>query len=510
LDLRPKHLASAVLVLTLATSRLYAQALRFSNRREVAIPTYATVRIGPFYSTATVSQSVGYRWTRGHGSGTDFLIANRRGIIREDGSEFPLITTLTLRNYLLITRNTDLDASVRMSYRLYPLDTQDDEFNVDIVEEGIYGTLSMEYRLTPVVKGTLFDNITYKTDYIDTRGLTDRFGGERYEYFQNRIGTRLDWLMAKNKDIGLGVSRTDVIPQDDEFADQERVSHNEYAIYEHQVIPRLVLGARATVTHVDYRDRDRADVKIVNYNVFGRYNERLGLGEAGQEGLRLRLTEFTRVSVGLGYSVGVSVGGAAAVTVTRTGTEEEPVEQEQLVTGENDAATMTGFVKLRTQLNPRLAHRLSYDRRIRTGYKTALETVDSYEYRLNWDGQATKASLYSTLNVVEPSRVDVREYDDWTSGMTMDYPLVRYVTLHMLSKYTVRRNRGTVLDAANVPTEELYDHKTWTSRIGTSFQLTRSITFNTYAQRVKRESESDDLTFVRDIFAATLKYTHRF
>lgn len=494
------HVASAVLVLTLSASQLRAQALRFSNRREVARPDYATLRIGPFYSTAAFSQSLGYRWTRSHGSGTDFLIANRRGVIREEGSEFPMISTLTFRNYLLITRNTDLDASIRMSYEYYPLDTQDDQFNVDMVEEGVYGTLSMEYRLTPVVKGTLYDNFTYRTDYVDTRGLTDRFGGQQFEYMRNRFGSNLDWLMAKNKSLGLDLSRMDMVPRDDEFEDQERVSYNESLTYEHLIIPRLVLGARAGVTQTDYEVDTRPKTRNYNYSIFGRYN----YGQGEQEGVRLRLTEFSTLAAGIGYSIGAGAGRAI------TGTGGDITETQRVTAAENDVETATGFIRLSTQLREDLSHRLGYSRRVRTGYKAAFETLDSYDYRLRWDGDATKASLYSKLNVVEPSSVGVREYDDWTSGVTVDYPLVRYITLHMLSAYTVRRNRGTVLDEADVPTEELFDHTTWRSRIGTSFRLTRSVTFNTYVQRVKRESDSDDLAFVRNIFEATLKYSHQF
>ena len=491
---------TALFIVVVSASQLYGQALRFSNRREVAIPDYAVIRIGPFYSSATFSQSLGYRWTRSSGTGTDFLVANRRGAIREDGSEFPIISTLSLRNYLLITRNTDLDASIRISYEYYPLDTQEDEFNIDLVEEGIYGTLSMEYRLTPYVKGTLFDHFTYRTDFVDTRGLTDTYGGQRYEYINNRFGTRLDWLLASDKNVGLNLSRTDRIPQSDGFENQESTAYNEALVYEYRLFPRFVIGASAGATQTDYEVEERPDTSLYNYSIFGRYN----YGETGEEGVRVRLTDLSTLSFGLGYSAGVGAERAF------TGTGTETVTTQQVTAAESDIATATGHIKLRTQLRRNLAHSLGYARTVKGGFKTAFETVDKYEYRLTWDGYATKASAFSTLSIVEPSDINIREYDNWTSGVTVEYPLIRYVALHFLSSYAIRANTGTVINEENLPVEERFDHRTWTTRLGTSFDLTKKIKFDAYAMRVRRTSESDDLEYIRDIVAATLKYTHQF
>jgi len=488
------------LLVVASASHLHGQALRFSNRREVAIPDYAVLRVGPFYSSATISQSLGYRWTRSSGTGTDFLVANRRGAILKDGSEFPMISTLSLRNYLLITRNMDLDASIRISYEYYPLDTQEDQFNVDLAEEGIYGTLSMEYRLTPFIKGTLFDDFTYRTDYVDTRGILDTYGGQQYEYINNRFGTRLDRLMASDKNLGLNLSRTDRIPRSDGFENQESTAYNEALIYEYELFPRFILGTRVGATQTDYRVEERPDTRVYDYSVFGRYN----YGETGEEGVRLRLTDLSTLSFGLGYSAGV--GAERAITGSGTGT----VATQQVTAAETDVATATGFISLRTQLRSDLSHSLGYSRIVSGGFKSAFETIDKYEYRLTWQGYATKATAFSTLSVVEPSDLNVREYDNWTSGLTIDYPLTRSVTLNFLSQYAIRANTGTVVNEANLPVEERFDYTTWTTRLGTTFNLTKTITFNTYAARVRRTSDSDDLEYTRDIVAAILRYTHQF
>ena len=208
----------------------WGQNLRYSNRREVAIPEYATVRIGPFYSTMLFSQTAGYRYTRSSGAGTDYLTANRRGAILKDGEEFPLVSRLDFRNYLLITRNIDLDMSVRVGYEYYPLKTQENEFFIDLPEDGIGGNLSMEIALTPYIKGTLYERALYRTDYLDDRGMTDYAGGQEYEYFRNTAGMNLDWLMAKDKNLGISVRRLDLQTFDDEFERQDRVTWSESII----------------------------------------------------------------------------------------------------------------------------------------------------------------------------------------------------------------------------------------------------------------------------------------
>ena len=88
----------AGLVLALAPGLVHAQTLRYSNHRDVDIPDYALFRIGPFYSNWAVSQSVGCRYSRSRGTGTEYLADNRFGAIGEDGLEFPLISVLTMRN----------------------------------------------------------------------------------------------------------------------------------------------------------------------------------------------------------------------------------------------------------------------------------------------------------------------------------------------------------------------------------------------------------------------------
>ncbi len=162
--------SAAALLLCLSVASVQAQGLRFGNHREIQPPEYALLRIGPFYSNVTFSQLVGYRYVSTQGTGVDYVFGTRRGRFKEDGSELPLITTLSLRNYLIVTRNMDVDLSLRLQNEYYPLDTQENEFFFDLTDESVAGNFSTEFRITPFVRGRVYDNMLYKPDYLDVRG----------------------------------------------------------------------------------------------------------------------------------------------------------------------------------------------------------------------------------------------------------------------------------------------------------------------------------------------------
>jgi len=469
-----------------------AQGLRYSNRREVAIPDHATLRLGPFYSSMRFSQSAGYRYTRSVGAGTDYLYENKRGEVREDGEEFPLISRLTFRNYLLITRNMDIDLSLWMSYAHYPLGTQEDDFDMDLVEEGLHGNFSTEFALTPYVKGTAYDNALYRTDYVDTRGLIDDYGGERYEYFQNTLGVNMDWLMTKDRNLAISFSRLDVLPRDDEFSEQERYAYNESVAYEHEIFPGLIAGARASYSQAKYEDAERADTRSEDYSLFFRFSRDVDV----ERGAGFRLTDVTTLTATLGASAGYSYG----VSTTEDDEDDEGNDQERL----------SGSLLLKTQIMRNLAHSFSYRRGLRGGFDSSFDLYDDYAYRLTWGGHATKAQLYSSLSEVQPDGESEDEYSNWTSGASVSYPITRIIRLYMTTSYAIRDNPDAALDDDDEDDESRYDYETWRSRIGTSFAVTRSIGFNTYVEHVERTSDAETLGYERDTFAATFNYSHQF
>jgi len=485
----------------------HAQELRFSNHRDIEVPDYATIRIGPFFSTLAFTQSVGYRYVQTRGRGADWLFGTRRGVIRKDGREFPLISTLEMRNYLLVTENSDLDASIRVVYEHYPLATQDDDFYVDLGEEGIVGTLSSEFLITEFLRGTLYDNIIYRTDYIDTRGIPDLYGGREYEYLRNVVGLNMDWLMAKDKNLGISLSRLDNIPFTGEFADQEYVTYSEGVSYEQIIVPNLTGGARAGFSQTAYADTNRTRLVQQDYSLFGSFDPEGGVG--------IRLTDATSVEVSVGYSRGHGVSGAGGTNGFT----------------ETIAEAIIGRVELITQLRKDLAHRLLYERLLARGFLSHFEIIDSYGYRLEWAGVRTAVGAQSTMSIVRPVGGNVGEYRNWVSGVNVVYHLTQFIDLNGSSTYSVRYNRVGALDedaavdpeadiveeAADVgdvsPTidEELVsDYATWVSRLGTAFGLTEKITFETYVQHTERISENENLAYERDIFEARLVFRHEF
>jgi hypothetical protein len=521
-----KRLSSvALLGFVLCPRSIHAQALRYDYHRnltdgsmryresraynsmigrrqdEKTPPDYATLRIGAFYSTAAFTQTAGYRYIRTQGEGVDFLYGNRRGRYLSDGSDFPLITTLDLRNYLLITEHMDLDLSVSATYAQYPLNTQEDEFYVDFVDEGFLGTLSFSVDLTEFLAAMVFDRFTYRTDYIDTRGLSDRYGGERYRYLSNEVGLTLDWRLSKDRTLaGMG-SRADFIPQERAFNDQQHIAYREGLSYVEQVTAEMAVRAQAMYSQYEYTDSNRNRWNQADYTLTLDF----GKGISDDSGLGLRLTEFTKARVGIGYSTGYST--SAGVQRSETDGQAQTTERTPEDTGA--VATLTGFAELTTQLREDLSHTLSYRRGLRTGFKSDYELFTEYGYRLDWKGDISTASLYTRYYVVEPSDSRLSSYTDWMTGVSGSYPITRYAVLYGSSTYDVRHNK--LSDSVDtVEAEYLNNYDTWATRIGTGFAVTKSITFDTYYEHIERLSDSAALQYARDVFEARFIYRHQF
>ncbi|MBN1557618.1 MAG: hypothetical protein JW951_05685 [Lentisphaerae bacterium] len=463
------------------------QNLRYDNHREVAVPDYAKIRIGPFYSSARFSLSAGYRYVDTSGTGTDFLFGAERGEFKEDGSDLPVIAQMTFRNYLLLSRRADLDVSFSIGYEYYPLDTQEDGFFFYPPAEGFFGNLSSSLQLSPTVNATVYDRISYRTDYVDARGEEDRYGGREYERFENIIGTDIDWLMDKYQNLGLSFSREDVIPRDDdpgEFNRQERTSYNEGLIYERRVTRRAVAGARADLQQNLYPDDDRSDTYLYAYSAF----------------FHTELTPRTKASASLGYGYT---------------TFESPAE------GQDDReGTIIGGAGIESALNRETTHSLSYYRQQVRGFDSDIETVDQLRYRLQWAGRFSAASLTSVYAQSDPV-YGFNDYTDWTTRLHYEYPLISFITLLFDAYYQVRDN-DELNDAEPIlqegedgvlylpDLEEREDYTTWSAQVGTSFGIMENVDFRTYAQHIERDSDAEDLAYERNILSAMFTYSHEF
>ncbi|MBL7115799.1 MAG: hypothetical protein ISS35_08535 [Kiritimatiellae bacterium] len=482
-------LVYAGLMVLLAAPVVFGQAVRFSTHREIAPPDYATFRLGPFYSTMALTERVGYRYTTSTGSGTDYIFNNSRGEIKEDGHDFPIISTLSFRNYLIINRNMDLDASFSLGYAYYPLDTQEDEFFFTLPEEGIYGAISSSFRLTPYVYGTIYDNISYQTDYVDTRGVNDRYGGSRYERFSNDTGAQMNWDVGSRERLIFGLSRYHEIPNDDEFEDQERVRYTESLAFESEVWDGARAGVRGRFWQTFYVDPEREDTALQDYSVYFTAKEGgMGMFPVGEAST-------------LSMSVGVGVA-------TSRGSERGEEINNQEYSPKGDSVELTRTIDLETQLSKTLRHSLGYARDIREGYNSSYEIYDLYSYRLNWQGEISSASFFSRYSDVESSGATDWPYTSWGNGATLSYPILDWLTLNASTVYTIRENKAEFENVDDPENSSNYDK--WDSRIGTDFRIHKEMTFSTYFAHYERISDDEELEFTRDTFEAYVSYHHQF
>jgi hypothetical protein len=457
----------------LLASSAVGQSLRFSNHRDVKAPDYATLRLGPFYSDLTLSQSAGLRWTRFSGAGTDFLQDNQLGEIREGGIEYPLITTLGLRNYLIISEHMDLEASVRLAYEHYPMGTQKDRFTVDFSDEGIYADLSTEFRPSRSTRIRLYDNAAYRTDFIDTRGLEDRYGGAEYERFENTVGIDFDWLMSKFDNLALSAKRADTIPMTDAFEAQRAVSYGESAAYERQFSPFVVGGVRADFTQNLASEATRPDSYAQGVSVFS----------------GVRLAKMTQASAALGYSLAITRGGEPAV--------------------DESQGSISGSARVDSQISKRLHHGLGYSRAYTEAFEGGFNMTDGIDYGLAWKTRTLPGKISTALRRYEPVGGSRDSYLDWNTQITLEQKLTRLVALSFMTSYALRMNDSTAdPDSANPDVGS--DYQTWVSRLSTAIPLTRKLSFTAYGEHAVRTSDADALAYTRDLIAANLVWSHRF
>jgi hypothetical protein len=474
------YAAAALLFGVIIPGRAPAQSIRFSNHREIRTPDYATLMVGSFYSDWSFAQEAGVMHTRSRGTGADFLFGNERGAILKDGLEYPLISTFDMKNYLSLTRSADLDFSVSVSYAFYPMETQEDRFDFDLAEEGVLGTLSTEIDLTPFVKATLSDSARYKTDYIDTRGISDQYGGRLYEYFNNRAGLDLDWLMAGDMNMAVTLSRDDNIPVTDGFEDQELVSWGESVMFEHLVDPIFKYGFKAGFGRTDYAVESRPGSSFQEYS---------GLGQ-------VKLTRRTVGEFSAGYSLWSFASGIEAA-------------------GDGESEGMVvGTLSLLTKFSDNLNQILRADRGRRGGYSSPYEAHNTARYELEWKGVSGSARIYSALSGVEPGGdAEAIEYSDWSSGVDFIIPLIHGIALEASSEYNARKNKAEAGDDADEP-EQADDYSTWINRVGTVVAIIRapagerggSLDFTFYVQHIERISDSAELEYQRDIIAGAFRY----
>jgi len=449
--------------------------LRYDLHRDIQPPQYATFRIGPLYSDIGLSQSVGYRYVRLDGGGVDYLINNRRGEIKDDGSEFPLISSLSLNNYLIITRHMDLEANVRVTYEHYPLDTQEDELRIDLSDGGeVFGTFSSEFHPTRDTRLLIYDEIIYETDYLDSRGTSDRYGGTAYESLKNTIGADWDWKPSPFDNLALSVSRKDTIPLGNAFTNQESVVYAEAVSYQRDLTRFSSAGLLGSFSQSLYDLESRSDIYMSGISAFA----------AAQ--LARRLTG----NVSLGYQTSSSRGG---------------------ISDGNRSGSVFGGGGVEHDISETKRQKLTYLRTQAEAFNGGVDVNDQTEYEFVWSGGLFPGTFSTTFASSKPQDENRNGYSDWTTGLSLRHQLTRLLELSLSTRYAIRKNDTSSTAATDTTTPDLNsDYETLSVRLGMGMRLTQKMQFSTYVEHADRTSDNENLAYTRDVFAATITWSHKF
>ncbi len=473
-----------VLVCLISAARVSAQQLSFHEYRKQKVPDYATIKLGPFYSDVVLSQSAGWRWSRATGAGLSITDGYNTGQILENGSDFPIITTLTFRNYLLISPHADLELAVRLQYKYFPLGTQDDEFNVDLTDEGIHAGLGLSTVLefSPVLRTVVYERLTYHTEWLDLRGLLDPYGGSRFEPLINSLGANTSWLASKIDSINLNLNRTDVIPvgkSNEQFDTQEHHSYTEKLIWEHEQTQYFIwrLGADQQQTYYTHPDRDE---EIYWWNVYF--------------GVNMRLTKHIRVNSNIGYN-GTRVNG-------------ETVENQRKSSGGSFDVSTTA------PITERVTHSISASRRLGTAFEGGVKVTDSAQYQVDWVRMFLPGSAFVRYSTTSPE-VDAvwGKYVNLAVGTGVTIPVTKRVSARLSTAYTTRQNTEGALPPPEGEEREpttVNDYATWVTSLSSGVRIRKKVSLTGYVQHIERLSDNSDIEYTRDIVGLNVNWAHRF
>jgi len=515
----------AILFLDLLT--VQAQTARFDSYGLESVPDNANIRVGPFFSDLAFFQSAGVRYMRSSGAGMDYLYSghaagdtttagqpSRYGQVKKDGLEFPLVSQLTARNYLIISKYLAVDLSFAITYRAFPNGTEDNTFDVEIIDPGFYATmgsftfgatkdawmgsfngrnaqaytgkessgfsanLSADFELTPYVRGRIYDRPSYRVDYVDARGYSDYLSGQRYPVFQNLLGIDMDWQMAPDKSLGYTASRTDTVPQGNSYDISRSVIYHQMLDYRQRISPLTTVGGRA-----DYFWRDYLNQRGSQFQ-----QDYLGY-------LNSDLTEDTTLNLSLGYSLASLASSGRSAYETN---------------GSSDS--IIGGIGLQTRLTDNLSHGIAYSRSQRAGFEAGYEITDAVRYNIQWtDAETWTIGFSSAYEAVTPKLANATSYSDWANQLSASRPLAPRLMLTMATAYVMRMNNTPA--AGSLEAGSLFlsnDYDTWATTVGLIQTLTDRLKLYTYAEHLERISTNPLLAGTRDTIGMTLGYYYDF
>jgi len=448
--------------------------LRYDQHRELTPPASSTLRIGPWYTDLAIALSAGYRYTRFRGQGVDFLDGARRGDVQEGGSEFPLSATVTMNNYMLLTRRLDLSLNLRMSYFYYPLGTQPDEYVIDLTDEGIYATFSTQFHPTRDSRVLFYDDILYQTDFVDRRGISDRLGGREYRLLQNTLGADWDWRASAFDAFSASVSRADTLPQSSDFESQRRVQYAEMAAYRRQLNPFAAAGILAQASQSLADTEERPDTYTQGFSIF----------------TGLNVTQTLDLNASIGQQHVVVKGGTLDETDRRS--------------------SYTGSLSLDHDLGEGRSQRLQASRAVSESFEGGVDVIDQFGYRLGWGGRLLPGSFTSDYLIADPLDPRQNGYRNWDNAIQVRMPLTRLIPLHLSATYAQRFNESPELGAGADDPELQDDYQTLSLAARTGFRLRENVSFSAYIQHIRRMADNPDLEYTRDTVGLQLTWSHAF
>lgn len=440
-------------------------------------PDYATFRIGPLYSHFMFSESVGARYTEGTLGTIDFVSGTSRGAYRKNGIDFPLITDVSLRNYLQISKYMDMDITIWARYEYFPLETQDDVFMVNFTDPQLSTSLAWEFYPTRFLKLKLFERPAYIMTYTDQLGTEDMYGGLSYRRFENEAGVGADILLRSDMDVALTFSRFDVNSASRGFEDQEQIRYTFGAVYDYQLTPVFTTGLRAGYQSVDYAVSSRGDYASQSYEAFA----------------NAELSASSKLGAAVGYAVGTTAATNGVI-------------------GETEAGSMIGQVSFETEFWKDTVFQASYGRSVSPGFTYGAQTADSLKGLVRrTDVMGGSISLSSELANIDVAGNGATSYSDWINALKVIYPLTSGCDLDLLSSYSIRKvTPPTGVNTVGLPSELVNDYDTWINRAGVTMALMKELSLRTYVEYTLRSSTSSLLEYDRLNIGMSLTYVYEY
>ncbi len=469
----------ALVVAVLTPTAGQAQALRFSNYREVSVPDYATVRWGPFYSDMVFSQSIGARYTVSDGAGIDYISNNGRGVIKADGLDIPILSQFSMRNYLIVSRRTDFEFAITVGYDYYPLGTQDDYLWLDFADQGVEVDLSTEIRFNEYHRMRLYDRFSYRTDFVDYRGISDNYGGNEYERISNELGIEYDWLISHTQNLALNLARVDELPLSGSYPGYDLNEHHGY-------IEEIVYQKRLS--------------RFARWDLGAEFSQRFYTVAPREEDV---------------YFYEFYTGGSLVLTKrynldARAGLRWSDTLREGQETVRNDGR-LTLSLGLSGQINETRSHRLQYVRSQETGFvDSGIYNTDDLRYDYNWSDSRFPGRVETGIARSVPVGESLfGGYINWLSRLELRHELTRLTSLYFRTSYEMRFNDEPSTPLPDLP-EASSDYDTWITRIGVIVPLTRMISWDNYYEYSVRRSDDERLAYSRHLIASFISWSHRF